>query len=64
MMTTSSDEPGIESELIDLTAVPFATLRSLDGRALQGSMRHVVERAGQVRVTYRSNSATGGERID
>jgi hypothetical protein len=66
-MTTfpADTDPGIESQLIDLTAVPFAVLRDLDGEVIHNAMRYVVERAGQVRITSRSgNSAGGGERID
>jgi hypothetical protein len=65
MTTLSADaEPGIESELIDLSTVPFAILRSLNGSALDVAMRYVVERTGQVRATSRSDSGAGGERID
>ncbi|HEV2778308.1 MAG TPA: hypothetical protein VGX25_02810 [Actinophytocola sp.] len=65
MTTFSTDpDPGIESELIDLSTVPFALLRDLDGATLHGALRHVVERTGQVRITSRSSGSSGGERID
>lgn len=58
-------EPGIESELMDLDAVPFTTLRDLDSDALRHSLHHVVERTRHLRARYRSdNKATAGERID
>jgi hypothetical protein len=57
-------EPGIESQLIDLDAVPFTRLRDLDTEALRRSQRHVVERTRGLRARYRSGNASGGERID
>ncbi|HJP74436.1 MAG TPA: hypothetical protein VJ914_09210 [Pseudonocardiaceae bacterium] len=62
--SAASIEPSIESELIDLDAVPFAALRDMDSDALRHSVDHVVERARHVRAHYRSSNASGGERID
>jgi hypothetical protein len=61
---SASFEPPIESELIDLDAVPFAALRDMDSDHLRRSVNHVVERTRHVRARYRSGNATGGERID
>jgi hypothetical protein len=63
-MNSSGTEPGIESELIDLEAVPFTALRDVDDDDLRRSLRHVVERASNVRARYRSGNVSGGERID
>ncbi|WP_245777783.1 hypothetical protein [Lentzea xinjiangensis] len=57
-------EPDLESPLIDLSGVPFTSLRDLDGDLLRQSLRHVVERAGHVSARYRSSNPSGGERID
>jgi hypothetical protein len=62
--SAGSIEPSIESELIDLDAVPFAALRDMDGAELRHSVNHVVERTTRVRARYRSTSPSGGERID
>lgn len=62
---SASIEPSIESELIDLDAVPFTALRDMDSDALRHSVNRVVERARHVRAHYRSaTSGGGGERID
>ncbi|GAA1966601.1 hypothetical protein [Amycolatopsis minnesotensis] len=61
---SASTEPGIESELIDLDAVPFTALRDLDSEAVRHSAHHVVERTRHVRARYRSAQSGGGERID
>lgn len=63
-MSSSGSQPGIESKLIDVDRVPFTKLRDLDGEILRDSVRHVVERAGLVRVVRRSTNSSGGERID
>jgi hypothetical protein len=57
-------EPPIESELIDLDAVPFTALRDLDSATLRHSANHVTERTSRVRARYRSSNPSGGERID
>lgn len=56
--------PAIESELIDLSSVPFAALRDLNTPALHAAIHHAVRRAGRVRITSMSNAQGGGERID
>lgn len=61
---SASFEPPIESELVDLDAVPFTALRELDSATLRHSANHVLERTRHVRARYRSSNAGGGERID
>lgn len=61
---SAGTEPGIESELIDLDAVPFTALRGIDSDALRQSVDHVVERARHVGARYRSGAGGTGERID
>ncbi|WP_173426383.1 hypothetical protein [Amycolatopsis orientalis] len=61
---SASTEPDIESALIDLDAVSFTALRELDSEAFRHSAHHVVERTRHVHARYRSQNATGGERID
>jgi hypothetical protein len=61
---SSETEPGVESELVDLGDVAFASLRELDGEVLRQSMGHVVDRTRRLRPGYRSNGSGGGERID
>jgi len=63
-MNSSSTEPPIESELLDLDAIPFTKVRDLEGDDLRRSTRHVVERTSQVRARYHSANAGAGERID
>lgn len=63
-MNSSDVEPGIESQLIDLEAVPFTKLRERDDEVLRQSLLHVVERTSRVHARYRSSNAGGGERID
>jgi hypothetical protein len=54
-------EPGVESQLVDLSEVPLAVLRELDGTAMRRSLVHVVEQ-----LTYRPVREDQGnaERID
>lgn len=61
---SGSIEPSIESELIDLDAVPFTALRDMDSDAFRHSVNRVVERTRHVHARYRSSSGSGGERID
>jgi FXSXX-COOH protein len=63
-MNSSRTEPGVESDLIDLDAVPLTTLRALDSEDLRHSMHQVVERTRRVHARYRSQNSGGGERID
>lgn len=65
MNSFSADtEPGVESELLDLDAVPFTTLRELDSEPLHRSLGQVVERTRRVAARYRSTTSSTGERID
>ncbi len=63
-MNSSDTEPGIESELVDLEAVPFTKLPERDDETLRRSLSHVVERTNRVQARYKSSNAGGGERID
>jgi hypothetical protein len=60
----NSGDTGIESELPDLSTVPFWRLRALDDVLLRRAMRHVLERAGHLRAAPRSGDSGHGERID
>ncbi len=63
-MTFADTEPGIESQLIDLSAVPMTHLRGLNSSALRQAMTSVLERTGRL-WDVRANDAGGhGERID
>ena len=53
-------EPGVESQLVDLSEVPLAVLRELDGAAMRRSLVHVLEQTRYTRVS----SDHGAERID
>jgi hypothetical protein len=63
-MNSADTEPGIESELLDLSTVPFERLRALNSTVLHQAMHHVLEHTGHLRAVRRSETATGGERID
>jgi hypothetical protein len=64
MNSFSSDvESEIESELVDLSAVPFRELRSLDDVMVARSLRHVVGRTATMRFR-RTNQEGQGGRID
>lgn len=63
-MNAAGTEPGIESALIDLDAVPITALRDLDSEELRHSAHQVVERTRRLHARYRSSNASGGERID
>jgi hypothetical protein len=63
-MNSPGTEPGVVSDLLDLEAVPFTTMRDLDGESLRASLRHVVERTSHVHARYASSNAGAGERID
>lgn len=56
----SDVEPGVESQLVDLGAVPLAALRELDDTMLHLSLGHVLEQVRYVRVS----SDSGTERVD
>jgi hypothetical protein len=64
VMNSAGAEPGIESELIDLDAVPFTRLHELSDETIRRSMHRVVERTRRLRAPYRSSNASGGERVD
>lgn len=53
-------ESVVESELIDLSTVSMAALRTLDGAAIRRALRHVTKQPGYPGVTEQSE----GERID
>ncbi len=53
--------PEIESELLDLSAVPLSQLRDLDSAALHKSVRHAAERAAYIPVTASGSQA---KRVD
>lgn len=63
-MILDDAETSIESQLLDLTAIPFARLRRLDNVAVQQALHHVVAHTESVRARSRSSDAGGGERID
>jgi hypothetical protein len=63
-MTLDDNETSIESQLLDLTAIPFAQLRNLDNQAVRQALHHVVARTEDIRALSRSSANTGGERID
>ena len=56
----SDVEAGVESQLVDLGAVPLAVLRELDDTMLHRSLSHVLEQARYVRVS----ADAGTERVD
>lgn len=62
-MNSADTNPGIESELIDLSAIPFDRLRDLDNIALHQAVHHTLTRTTHLRGR-RSQSGEGGERID
>jgi hypothetical protein len=43
-------EPGLDSQLVDLSEVPLAVLRELDGAAMRRSLVHVMEKARYTQV--------------
>jgi hypothetical protein len=65
-MILDDAETGIESQLIDLTAIPFALLRRLDNFAVRHALHQVVAHTESVRALSRSGDGGGGggERID
>jgi hypothetical protein len=63
-MNSPGTEPGVVSDLLDLEAIPFTTLRDLEGEPLRTSMGHVVDRTSRVHARYPTNGQGAGERID
>jgi len=57
-------EPGVESQLVDLSEVPLVVLRKLDGAAMHRSLVHVVEQARYTRVSLDNSGGGSAERID
>jgi len=55
-------QPGIESELLDLSAVPLSVLRTLDSASLRKSVRHAVDRTAYVPVT--ASGSAGAKRVE
>jgi len=58
-----SEQPGIKSELLDLSAVSLSELRKLNAIALRRSIRHAVARTAHIPVTA-SGSQGGAKRVD
>jgi hypothetical protein len=58
-----SEQPGIKSELLDLSTVSLSELRKLDAIALRRSIRHAVNRTAHIPVTA-SGSGAGAKRVD
>ncbi len=66
-MNSADTDPGIESELIDLSDISLDRLRDLDGSVLNRAMGHVLRRTGHLkgaRTAYGSGQGGAGERID
>lgn len=64
-MNSAHTDPGIESELIDLSGIPFDRLRDLDDTALHQALHRTLDRTTRLRGVRRSsNNGTEGERID
>ena len=59
----SDVEAGVESQLVDLGAVPLAVLRELDGTMLHRSLAHVLEQVRYGRVSA-DGGGSGTERVD
>jgi hypothetical protein len=58
-----SEQPGIKSELLDLSAVSLSDLRKLNAAGLHRSIRHAVARTAHIPVTA-SGSQGGAKRVD
>jgi hypothetical protein len=54
--------PGIESELLDLSAMPLSELRELDSAALHRSVRRAVERTAYIPIT--ASGSGGAQRVE
>jgi hypothetical protein len=63
MRSPGSSEPGIKSELLDLSTVSLSEMRKLDTAALNRSIRHAVDRSAHIPVTA-SGSGGGAKRVD
>lgn len=62
-MKFADTEPGIESQLIDLSTISLARLRRMNSSALHEAMSYVLDRTGSVR-DIRSVEGSQGERVD
>lgn len=56
-------QPGIKSELLDLSALSLSELRRLDPLTLRRSIRHAVDRTAHIPVTA-SGSSGSAKRVD
>ncbi len=56
-------QPGIKSELLDLSTISLFELRKLNPVALHRSIRHAVDRTAHIPVTA-SGSDGGAKRVD
>jgi hypothetical protein len=63
-MNSADTDPGIKSELLDLSVVGLRELRILDSTTFQEALHRVVDRTSRVRALARSGGAAGGERVD
>ena len=57
-----SEQPGIKSELLDLSAVSLSELRKLNVTTLRRSIRHAVARTAHIPVT--ASGSQGAKRVD
>jgi len=55
-------QPGIKSELLDLSAVSLSELRKLDSALLRRSIRHAADRTAHIPVT--ASGSEGAKRVD
>ncbi|WP_143268600.1 hypothetical protein [Amycolatopsis vastitatis] len=55
-------QPGIKSELLDLSAFSLSELRKLDPVMLRRSIRHAAERTAHIPVT--ASGSGGAKRVD
>lgn len=62
-MNHADTAPGIESRLIDLSAVSLTRLRSLNSTAFHDAVHHTLERTGSLRDKSSGESGQG-ERVD
>lgn len=62
-MNSADTDPGIQSELIDLSGISLGRLRDLDNTALHQAMNSALDRTTRVRGR-KSDKEGGGERID
>lgn len=63
-MNSADTEPGIESELIDLSGVSLDRLRNLDDSLLDRALHRTLDHTTRLRGGRRSGTDGAGERID